>query len=395
MNTSQQLALAHLCQHKGKASVISIILALLIFLPTFTLSSLYLLQKKLTERAQKTPLLLAPAQGKAESLLHHLHFQLQDDPIEFTPTDSFDLFDGSPLDAIPIFLAHQILSKDGRLRAPLLCSHAMYLEFRKLAISSGKKPEHPAEIVIGSQLAKKWSVNLGDHLRTSPHRLLDLSKAHQLELLVVGILEPTGGPEDLLAITPLETAWIKLGLGHGHPKENLKGVPKTLHMSIHSEQKGYRRINQNNREEIHFHQPKSLLPLTAMILLPADEKERLYALAWGQNHPTLEVIDPISVTERILSSLHQLGDILLLMLLVVSLTSLVLMGLFLRMNFIMRKRDAEILEEMGIPSFTFATAIAYEWLIYIAMGGAMALILMSFYWFGGLTITELMGVIRN
>ena len=395
MNTSLLLAGAHLRNHQGKATLIILILLGLIFLPLFILSNIDLLQHQLRERARKTPLLLSPAKGQVETILHHLHFQWENEPPSFTPSESFELFDDCPLAGIPMLLFYELLSQNGSDKVPLLATAIQYLNFRELQISKGRAPQHPGEVILGGRLAQRWQVELGDYLMTAPHRLLDLSKAHQLELKVVGILKSSGQPEDQIAITLQETAWIKMGLGHGHAEEHLKGVPESLHLSLRSEQEGYRRIGPNNQEHFHFHQAVNLLPLSGMILLPSNEEQRLFALAWGQKHPGLEVLDPAKITERILASLHRLGDLLLVLLAVVSFSSLILMGLLLRMDILMRKKDSEVLEEQGIPTSTFFLAILAEWVFYLAVATLLSLALLSLNRTGGLPLLELLALIRD
>ena len=395
MSAVLQLARAHLRNHQGKATLITLILLGLIFLPLFILSNLDLLQNQLRERARKTPLLLSPARGQVETILHHLHFQWEDEPPSFTPSEAFELFDECPLAGIPLVLFYELLSQNGSDRVALLATSSQYLNFRDLQISKGRAPQHPGEVILGGPLARRWQVQLGDYLTTAPHRLLDLSKAHQLELKVVGILKSAGQPEDQIALTLPETAWIKMGLGHGHAEEHLKGVPEALHLSLRSEQEGYRRIGPSNHEHFHFHQPVNLLPLSGMILLPSNEEERLFALAWGQKHPTLDVLDPSKITERILASLHRLGDLLLVLMAVVSFSSLVLMGLLLRMDILMRKRDSEVLEELGIPTSTFFLAILAEWVFYLAVATLLSLVLLSLNRTCGLPLLELLSLIRD
>jgi putative ABC transport system permease protein len=395
MNTSLSLAIAHLRHHKSQAIIITLILFFLIFLPLFVLTTVGVLQTQLRERAKTTPLLMTPAQGKVEAILQHLHFQWEGNPPTFTPSECFALFDERPMETLPLVLIYECLSPDGKSTSPLLGTTSNYLSFRKLSLSQGREAQHAGEVVLGHQLAQRWALKTGDFLRTAPHHLLDLSQAHQLELLVVGVLKSSGKPEDELAITLPETTWIKMGLGHGHPEENLEGVPKALHMSVYSEQEGYRRILQDNRKHIHFHQPKNLLPLTGMIVLPNNEESRLFSLAWGQNHPSLEIVDPIKITDRILASLHRLGDLLLLILAVVSGASLILMGLLLRMSFIMRKEDQKVLDELGTPASTFTMTIFTEWCIYLGLALALAFIVLGISQGGSPNIAKLLTLIKN
>lgn len=395
MKVAIYLSLAHLRCHKGKFTLISLSLFCLIFLPIFVLNTLEFVQNHLRERAEETPLLLTPSRGEIESVLHHLHYQWETDPPSFTPSESFELFDSRPIDAVPLNLLYRLLSKDGTDRTPLLATSASYLQRRGLEIRDGRPPKFPGEVLLGHSIAKKWQVRLGDHLLTAPHKLLDLASAHQLELKVVGILELSGAPDDHIAITLQETAWIKMGLGHGHPDENLEGVPKPLHMSIHSEQEGYRRLDESNRKHIHFHEPKSLLPLTAMMLFPATEEERLFSLAWAKNHPKLQVIDPASVTERILASLNQLGELFLLLLTTVSLSSALLMLLIFKMSALMKKRDAVVLDELGYPKSVFISTVCLEWFFYLLTGTALSLLLMSIIGVEGAVMTEMLSLLRD
>ena len=89
--------------------------------------------------------------------------------------------------------------------ARIVGTTADYLEDKKL--KTGEMYDAPFEAVVGSAVAERYSLTLGQHLVTS-HGLTGTGHAHEGNpLTVVGILAKTGTAYDNVIFTPCETVW--------------------------------------------------------------------------------------------------------------------------------------------------------------------------------------------
>lgn len=82
-----------------------------------------------------------------------------------------------------------------------------YLELYGVTFSEGRAWELPFEVVIGSEIAAKAGLKLGDEF-TSSHGISAGSHDHDLHHFVVsGILAPRGNVVDRLILTSIESVW--------------------------------------------------------------------------------------------------------------------------------------------------------------------------------------------
>lgn len=82
-----------------------------------------------------------------------------------------------------------------------------YITHYETSLSSGKSFNEEMEVVIGSEVARKNNLKVGDKIFGS-HGLVAGGEIHDdLEYEVVGILKRTNGAIDRLILTPLESVW--------------------------------------------------------------------------------------------------------------------------------------------------------------------------------------------
>ena len=72
------------------------------------------------------------------------------------------------------------------------------------------------ECVLGATAADAAGVGLEGHVYSSPETVFDLAGVYPLKMKVVGVLKPTGTPDDLAVFVDVKTTWIIEGLAHGH-----------------------------------------------------------------------------------------------------------------------------------------------------------------------------------
>ncbi len=101
--------------------------------------------------------------------------------------------------------------------AKIVGTEPIFLEGR--ALSDGKMFDEKFECVLGSAVAKKYGLSLGDELVTS-HGLAEGGHAHeQNPLKVVGILKQTNTSYDNVIFTAVNTVWATHKHGAEHTQE--------------------------------------------------------------------------------------------------------------------------------------------------------------------------------
>ncbi|RIW17137.1 ABC transporter permease [Algoriphagus lacus] len=94
-----------------------------------------------------------------------------------------------------------------------------YLELYGVSFTSGNPWAVPFEVVIGSEVAAKSGLKLGDEF-TSSHGISVGSHDHDLHNFVVsGILSPRGNVVDRLILTSIESVWYTHDEGESAPEE--------------------------------------------------------------------------------------------------------------------------------------------------------------------------------
>lgn len=124
-----------------------------------------------------------------------------------------------------------------------------YVDLYKGNISKGKLWEKPMESTIGSEIAKKFNLKIGDQF-AGGHGLGESIEEHKDQLYtVVGILEQSNTVLDNLLLTSLESVWI-LHVGHDHDSGgSFDIISKEEHDANLAKKK-----EENHAEHIHNHE---------------------------------------------------------------------------------------------------------------------------------------------
>ena len=116
----------------------------------------------------------------------------------------------------------------------IIGTSADYLEGKRL--KSGSMFEEPFEAVVGSAVADRYGLALGEHMVTS-HGLTGTGHAHEGNpLTVVGILAKTGTAYDNVIFTTCETVWAVHDYGHAEEGEYADAEEPILEADSHADE---------------------------------------------------------------------------------------------------------------------------------------------------------------
>ncbi len=129
-----------------------------------------------------------------------------------------------------------------------------YVSLYKGKLATGKLWEKPMEATIGSEIAKKFGLAIGDQF-AGGHGLGESIEEHKGQLYtVVGILEQSNTVLDNLLLTSLESVWI-LHAGHDHNSGgSFDIISKEEHDAKIAKKKDEKHEEHNHAHEHHHHE---------------------------------------------------------------------------------------------------------------------------------------------
>lgn len=124
------------------------------------------------------------------------------------PTGNIELSEAKQLMGHPMVASATPLALgDNYLGYRIVGSTTDYLDKYSATLCEGTLWDHEFELVIGADVAKKEGLQIGDKI-VSSHGFSEAGYAHDdQDMVVVGILEPTGTIVDRLIVAGIETLW--------------------------------------------------------------------------------------------------------------------------------------------------------------------------------------------
>jgi len=372
----------YLAHHRYKTVVLLASVSLMIFLPAATRILVAESAAALTARADGTPLLLGARGSELEMVLNALYFHAGNPPD--IPYRVFDEVQASGLaQAIPLNTRFRVRA------APIVGTSLEYFGFRGLSLASGRMMGLLGECVVGAKAAAEYGVGAGDSLVSSPETVFDLAGVYPLKMNVVGVLAPTGSPDDDAVFVDVRTAWVIQGLGHGHQDlaraDASSGVLSRNEGTVTANAAllQYNEITPENVAEFHFHGDTGGFPLTSVIAVPPDEKSATLLRGRYQDLDTGEqLVIPSRVLDDLLDTVFTVQNYVILGLAMLSLATVAVITLVFLLSQQLRRGEFYTLRRMGASrAFTLtlaASEIGFVFLVSAALAGAMVWLVRNF-----------------
>ncbi len=362
--------------HRFKSVVLLASVTLMMFLPTATRLLVADSATALTARAQATPLLLGQRGGELELVLNALYFHAeQPTGLPYSALDDVEI--SGLVDGIPLYTRFRSRG------AAIVGTSLDYFEFRNLQLAAGRMMGLLGEAVVGANVASEQAVGPGDHLVSSPETVFDLAGVYPLKMQVVGVLARSGSPDDDAVFVDVRTAWVIEGLGHGH--EDLALGDSSGSVLIRNEGtitanaalKQFNEITAENIRDFHFHGETSEFPLSAVIIVPPDDKNATLLRGRYQNHESgYQVLVPGEVLDDLLETVFTIQNYVILGLMMLSLATIAVVSLVFLLSQQLRRGEFMTLKRMGASRGFVATLIASE-IGFVLLGSLALAALMS------------------
>ena len=366
------LAWRHLAYHRTKTAVLVLSITLILYVPTGLRVLVHQARHELTARASSTPLLIGAKGSPLELVLKALYAGGENPPL-MRYGEAERVARTGLAQAIPLYIRYHAQGD------PIVGTTLDYFAFRGLRIAEGRQMTRLGECVAGAEVARRRGLRPQDAILSSAENLFDVAGAYPLKMRLVGVLAPTGTPDDRMIFADIKTTWLIEGLAHGHEDltrpEAAAGVLERKAGKVigNASVVEYNEVTDDNIGSFHFHGDPAAYPITAVIAVPRDEKAA--ALLMGRYRGAGElhqILRPIEVIDKLLATVLAVENFVVATLVLVGATTLATAGLVFLLSLRLRKRERETLVRLGASGRRIAALMASEIVVVIAAAAALA-----------------------
>ncbi len=360
MRSVVYLAWRYLAYHRSKTAVLALSIALILYVPAGLRVLVEQSRRELTARAAATPLLIGAKGSPLELVLKALYAGGETPPPMRYGEVARVAASGLAL-PIPLYIRFHTQGD------PIVGTTLDYLAFRGLRLAAGRRMARLGECVAGAGVARRRGLKPGDSVGSSAETLFDVAGAYPLKMHVVGILAPTGTPDDQVIFADVKTTWVIEGLAHGHQDlsrpEAAPGVLRRegAHVTAGAALVEYNEVTPQNIGSFHFHGDVSSYPITAILAVPRDEKAATLLMgryqASGEMH---QIVRPLAVIEKLLGTVLTVQNFVVATLAVVAAATLATAALVFLLSLRLRRREMETLLRIGASRRRIAALMASE-----------------------------------
>jgi putative ABC transport system permease protein len=362
----------YLAYNRFKSIILVLSVTLILFLPAGLNILVRQSAHSLTARAETTPLLIGAKGSPLELVLNSLYFESDTPPI-ISFAESKRVSDTGLAIPIPLYTRFQARG------FPIIGTTLDYFDFRDLTLASGRNMAILGECVVGAEVAAQLELAPGGSVVSSPESVFDLAGVYPLKMNVVGVLAPTGTPDDRALFVDLKTSWIIEGLAHGHQDmakpEAAAGVLKrdgTVVVANASVMQ-YNEVTVDNMDSFHFHGDPAGFPITAVLAVPDDDKSS--ALLQGKYldaEERVQIIQPATVMDELLQTIFTVQRYVVAAVIVIGSSTLMTALLVFMLSLRLRKNEIATLHRIGGARHWVAGLMGAEIVVVLLLGVLLA-----------------------
>ena len=333
-------------------------------------------EQQLLSRAESTPLLLGAKGSALDLVMNGLYF---DDEIpELVSMAAVNELEDSGL-AMPIPLYVRFNAR----RFPIVGTTLDYFDFRGLAMAQGRQLALLGEAVIGAEVADRLGIAAGDSLLSSPETVFDLAGVYPLKMPVVGVLKRSYTPDDLAVFVDVKTAWVVQGLVHGHEdlarSEDASVVIDRTDTNVVASARlvEYTEITDENIDSFHFHGEPEQYPLSAVVVVPNDDKSGTILRGRYQESEGLhQLVVPGTVVDGLLANIFRIKNVLDAVIFVVAIATVLALTLVFALSIRLRQREIGTVFRIGGSRLTIARLLIAEIAIIVSASALLCGVVM-------------------
>ena len=365
MRQSFYLAYKYITFHKTRSIVLIFSIGIIIYLPNGLKKLINESEAQMVKRAKATPLIIGAKGSSTDLVINTLYFQQE-------KTENISMQTLEEVNATGFGYAIPIISMFVARNFPIVGTDPDYFNFRNLNIASGRWMSFVGECVIGSSVADKLNIGVGDSLVSSPENFFDLAGVYPLKMRVTGVMDPSDSPDDQAVFVDVKTNWVIMGLGHGH-EDLTKNYDPTIVLERDSNvvKAGaklyiYNTINGENMDSFHFHGDMNSYPLSSLIFIPKDHKSAtIFRGRFETGELSQQVIVPEDVVNNLLQSIFRIKQIFDTVFILVGFATMLILALIVTLSVRLRKGEIYTMFTIGSSRLKVVEIISFELIILI------------------------------
>ncbi len=350
----------------GRMLVLVFGVAVALAWPLLTAGVGWLAEDALLARARATPIVVGRKGDTHDLVLGAVYFRGDvAEPLSEAELPVLKAVSGSR--PVPLHLGH---SAGG---IPVVGTTLAYLDHRGLAVASGRVPAVLGEVVMGSSLAAA-GFGVGDHIRSDVRDPYDLAGAFPLLLKVVGVLAPTGGPDDEVFLADLKTSWVLDGLMHGH-----EGIGAADALRVDDELVVaapslflFAEISDDNLGSFHLHGGPEDRPISAVLLFPEHARAHDQVLGAVAVDPRLQAVRPETVVRGILAIVLRVQAWLAAGVALVIASTVAFVASIAVLSWRLREDELRLMRRLGASPARIRAVLGFELLLVGTLGSLLA-----------------------
>ncbi len=371
------LSVNYIRHHRVKLLVLTLAITLVSWLPIAIQSIVDQTARQLSQRAERTPLVIGAPGSPLELSLGSLYFKAKT-PQVMSYAEVAAVRATGYARAIPLYYRFRVQDYS------LVGTSPDYFDYRGLRLSSGRHAALLGEAVIGAQVARAMQLTVGDHVISSPESVFDLAGVYPLKMPVVGILAPGFSPDDEAVFVDIKTAWVIQGLGHGHQdlnrKEALGQILKREGDNIiaNASVRQFNEITPDNLDSFHFHGDNADNPISAIIPVPADKKSAALLLGhYLEERSNVQIVRSQRVIGELLDTLFTVRDYIVVGIAIVALATATVALLVFYLSLRLRKGERFTLARIGASRWQIQALMATEVIFVLLLSAVLSAILIA------------------
>lgn len=378
-----QLAWQYVAHYRVRTLLLVLALGLTLALPLAVRGLVKIAQEEMRSRATTTPLVLGAKGSPLELVLNALYFRRRG--MEEIPQRQVQVIrSGGQAQAIPLHVRYHAQ------QVPIVGTSLEYFDFRGLKIAEGRMLGRLGDCVVGARVARERGWRAGGKVSSSPEQVFDLAGVYPLRMTITGVLAESGTADDLAIFVDVKTAWLIEGKAHGHEDlvkvEDDNAVLSRTETNVVGSKavRMYNEVTDANVKSFHFHGSPEEFPLTAILVVPRDEKAQALLLGRYQKPEQLhQLVQPVEEMDALLATLVQAERFTVVLLAVLGVVVVLISALVFALSFKMRRREFATLEDLGISRWRIATVKAAEVVMVAVLAAGLAGGLTALVWKAG------------
>jgi putative ABC transport system permease protein len=334
-------------RHHAKRSLTLVAaLGLILWLPLGLENLVSTFAEAMLARARATPQLAGAPGSRFDLVFNALYFRGRTPPT--IPQADLEILSRDGLaDCVPVLLGFTARDQ------PLVGTTLEYFERRGLVVAEGGMLTVLGDCVLGAKVAERLGLKPGARLMSDPGNVFDIAGEYPLNMLVRGVLAPSGQPDDEAVFVDLKTVWVIEGIGHGHEKLDATTDARALlkrddsGITANSALRQHTEITPENIASYHFHGDSGDFPISGVLVFPRDEKSGIILEARFGPRSALQIVRPEAVISEMLGLVFQLKKLLEMNFALVGTVTLVLFGLIIGLAVRLREAEFATLHRLG------------------------------------------------